>query len=196
MKITYAWIDDPTVLGRLEVPQLCVEVDSEPDVTIEPKDFADGWSVGKYGPFVKYSWDGSIHTNPRKMNAGDFNVRFRNRFPVVVDIGLFVGEDDKTGIEGFSLPLTRARQLVRKWDRDWRLLVSERSAEKGNLLWLPVQTNPTCRHYFNDPQNGTGPCDKTPARIIRVGEVDLPLCAEHLKLHNDTQAAKRAAKAS
>jgi len=182
MKITYAWIDDPTVSGKMEVPRLCVEVDSEPDVTIEPTPFSDGWTVGKYGPFVKYS-------GPGRVNAGDFNVRFRNRFPVVVDISLFVGEDSKESIEGFSLPLTRARQLVRKWDRSWRLLVSERSAEKGNLLWLPVQTDPKCRHWL-----GHVVCHQTPARIIRVGEVDLPLCAEHLKLHNDTQAAKRAAK--
>lgn len=191
MKITYAWIDDPTLRGELKPPQLCVEVDESPDVTIEPVLFADGWTCGKWGPFVKY--DRMEGPYPAKADAGDFNVRFRHRFPVVVDITLFVGDHDKKGLTGFSLPLTRARQLVRKWDPDWRLLVSDRDAESGALIWLPVQTDPKCRQYARASQTL---CERKPTRMIRVENVELPLCAEHVRMHNEKMAAKRAAKAS
>lgn len=186
MKITYAWVDDPTLRGELKPPQLCVEVDEKPDVTIEPRTFEGGWSCGKYGPFVKY-------TALEPATAGDFNIRFRNRFPVVVDITLFIGDRDKTGLTGFSLPLTRARQLVRKWDPEWRLLISDRAAEGGDLLWLPVQTDPKCRHY--SPASKTL-CERVPTKTVRVKNIDLALCADHLRYHNESMAAKRAAKAS
>lgn len=190
MKITYAWIDDPTVRGELKPAQLCVEVDELPDVTIQPRTFADGWTTGKYGPFVKYDFDQPL--NPRPVNAGDFNVRFRGRFPVIVDITLFVGDKD-SGLSGYSLPLTRARQLVRKWDADWRLLVSDKAAEGGSLIWLPVHSKPTCRFFYHAVEHT---CGSEPTRTIRVESVDLPLCDAHVKEHNERMAAKRAAKAS
>jgi len=193
MKITYAWIDDPTLRGELKPAQLCVEVDSQPDVTIEPRTFNDGWTAGKYGPFVKYSQHDPGAMFPSPVSAGDFNVRFRGRFPVIVDITLFIGDDDKKGLTGYSLPLTRARQLVRKWDADWRLLISDRAAEGGNLVWMPVQTNPKCRFFYRTHKNT---CGAEPTRSIRVENVELALCAVHVKEHNDRMAAKRAAKAS
>lgn len=185
MKITNAWIDDPTTRGEVEPPILCVEVTEHPDVTIQPEPFAGGWTVGKFGPFVKYE-------GPDEVDAGDFNVRFRTRFPVVVDILLFIGPEDQTGKPGFSLPLTRARQLVRKYDADWRLLISDRAAEAGSLLWRPVQSNLTCRFWL--PQDVI--CGRKPAKHIRLNEVDIPMCEAHIKEHNALQAKKRAAKTS
>lgn len=181
MKITNAWIDDPTLVGEFRAPQLCVEVTEMPDETIPYEPFAGGWRVGKFGPFVQYECPGGGV-------ASDFNVRFRARFPVVVDVTLFIGDDQFTG---FSLPLTRARQLVRKYDPTWRLLVSDRAAETGSLLWLPIESNPTCRFW-----DGSKCCGRKPAKQIRVNDVDFAMCEDHVKDHNARQASRRAAKAS
>lgn len=189
MKITNAWIDDPTQRGETQLPQLCVEVTEYPDVTIQPEPFNGGWTVGKYGPFVKY-----LQMDPTARfidtDASDFNIRFRSRFPVVVDITLFVEGEEKPS-EGFSLPLTRARQLVRKYDPSWRLLISDRAAERGEIKWLPVQSNPSCRFWQGDHA-----CGQRPAKSIRVNEIDLPMCEAHVREHNTRMAGKRAAKAS
>lgn len=190
MRITNAWIDDPTLYGETKQAQLCVEVSEYPDVTIEPESFAGGWVVGKYGPFVKYLQTAPDST-PSNVSASDFNVRFRSRFPVVVDITLFKQFKEAPSALNFSLPLTRARQLVRKYDPTWRLLVSDRAAEQGNILWIPVQSNPACRFW-----SGGACCNSRPAKGIRVNDVDVPLCEAHLREHNTKMASKRAAKAS
>ena len=181
MKITDAWIDDPTLDGHLRAPKLVVEVDEFPTVTIEPETFSGNWTVGKYGPFVKY-------VGPAGSTAGEFNVRFRNHFPPIVDIMLIVSEDGtENEYSGYSLPLSRARQLVRKNDANWRLLISDRDAEKGTFLWLPVETDPSCRVVMANKK----PCGTRPAKMIRVLDVDLSMCEAHIKEHNAKQARKR-----
>jgi hypothetical protein len=184
VRITNAWIDDPTLIGEVEPPGLCVEVTEMPDVTITPETFSGGWTVGKYGPFVHYE-------GPNLAEASDFNIRFRGRFPAVVDIDLFIGKDMPSGKTGFSLPLTRARQLVKKYDSDWRLTINDRAAESGSLLWLPTQTRPACRSWVDDRI-----CGRVPSRPIRVKDVDFPMCEMHLQEHNKRHAEKRARKAS
>jgi hypothetical protein len=184
MKISDAWIYDPAKLGEIAVPELCVEVDEEPSVTIEPETFANGWTVGKYGPFVKYSHSGGSRT------AVDFNLAFRDRFPMVIDITLAVTPDpednERTEVifDTYSLPLTRARQLVKKYAPEWRLLISDREAIHGNLVWRPVQTDPECR-------GEGGFCGIRPATAVRIKGVDIPLCYTHLKEHNSVQAQAR-----
>lgn len=183
MKITDAWIHDNTRFGKIEVPELCVQVDEAPDVTIEPKLFDPGWKVGKYGPFVKYDRiDGALVT------AVDFNLAFRDRLPMVIDIVLVVddGRNKSEVLEmPFSLPLTRARQLVKKYDPSWRLLISDREAVHGKLVWRPVETDPECR-------GDSGLCKKRPAHSVRIKGVDVPLCQEHTRVHNAAQAQARA----
>lgn len=186
MKIINAWIDDPTLVGRFDPPKLCVEVTEEPSVTIEPEEFAGGWIVGKYGPFVNY-------THPDQPTASDFNIRFRTRFPVVVDITLLTPNNE---IDGFSLPLTRARQLVRKYANAWKLAVSDRTAESGGLLWVPTLIHPTCRHYESQSRLRDAVCHKTPARFVRIGGAEVPLCGEHIEIHNRKQAERRTARSS
>jgi hypothetical protein len=153
-------------------------------VTIEPEHFANGWTVGKYGPFVKYTKD----SNPYPVSAVDFNLAFRDRLPMVIDIVLVVdngrGKSEVQEIP-FSLPLARARQLVKKHDPDWRLLVSDREAVHGNLVWRPVESNPECR-------GDGGRCKIRPAGPVRIKGVEVPLCQEHTRLHNQTQAQARA----
>lgn len=195
MKITSAWIDDPTQRGTYEPPTMCVEVTEEPTVSIPEETFAGGWTVGKYGPFVAYSQQDSpgTHSAPSgKATASDFNIRFRGRFPVVVDIRLFTPAEE---ISGFSLPLTRARQLVRKHVPVWKLVVSERAAESGGLLWLPTLIHPTCR--WNE-RNGKAVfiCHAVPARYVRIGNCDVPLCGTHIEEHNSKQAERRTSRAS
>lgn len=191
MKITNAWVDDPTYDGELRQPILCVEVDELPDVTIAPEEFAGGWRVGKYGPFVKYALTDPDVPILLPADAGDFNIRFRHRFPVVADIQLFLKNDDSAVSDEYSLPLRRARQLIRKYDSAWRLLVNERAAEKGSLVWTPVQTDPSCRYMLP-----VDVCGVRPAKPIYIGDVRLPLCEQHLKMHNRDVARRRIAKTS
>lgn len=194
MKITNAWIDDPTLRGKLAKPELCIEVDSEPVSTIPDEAFAGGWTVGKYGPLVKF-------TAPEPVDAGDFNVRFRNRFPVVVDVTLFrqcdclhkktAGCDHEDGQLGYSLLLTRARQCLRKFDPSWRLHVSDRAAENGQLIWVPVQFGAGCRQWLVTSPSKGATCGRTPARPIKVGEIDLVMCERHIRENNERHAALR-----
>lgn len=182
MKITDAWIHDYSRYGKFEIPELCVQVDEAPDVTIEPRQFENGWTVGKYGPFVKYE-----NLN-KDVTAVDFNLAFRDRLPMVIDIVLVVdnGHDKSEILEmPFSLPLDRARQLVKKYDPSWRLLIQDREAVHGKLVWRPIQTDPECRGHG-------GLCGKKPASYIRIKGVDIPLCQEHTQQHNAAQAKARA----
>lgn len=191
MKIEDAWIDDPTLRGKFDTPMLCVRVDEMPGVTIKPENFTGGWTVGKYGPFVKYTQQDDPTAPLSEVSAGDFNVRFRRRFPPVVDLQLFVGEGEEDQHAGYSLPLTRARQLVRKHDPTWRLLLSDKAAQSGSIVWMPIQTNPGCRQWL-----GETTCGDKPASIIRVNDIDFPLCSNHLIAHNAKFAAKRTSKVS
>lgn len=179
MKILDAWVDDPTLKGVIEHPELVVVVDHMPDVTIPPESFEGGWTVGKYGPFVSYSQEG------RQPTAGDFNVRFREKFPSIVDVVVMRELEEQR----MALPLSRARQLLRKYDSNWRLVVSERDAERGSILWLPVRHVLTCRWWDGSTKST---CEKTPAVNIKIRNVSVPLCREHVKNHNDLHAAKRA----
>ncbi len=184
MKILNAWIEDPTLRGQIKPALLTVVVDEYPDITIEHEPFAGGWLVGKYGPFVEYC-------NASKVDAGDYNMKFAGRFQPVVDIALMIDTPDmyrQSAKMNFSMPLRRARQLVRKHNPQWRLLVNDKAAEHGAMLWTPVQTDPSCRHWR--PSAHTI-CAGKPARIVRVDEVDVPMCDTHVKIHNDLQAAKR-----
>lgn len=181
MKITDAYVYDPTFHNSLAQPELHVEVDEAPDVTIEPVNFAGGWSSGKYGPFVTYA-----NAQDPKLTAGDYNVRFRNRLPSIVDIALFVG-DDPLEFTNFALPLTRARQLVKKHDSDWKLAVSDRDAQDGLLLWTPTLIVPTCRWYDGRECCGSARDITT----IRTQGADLHLCPKHLAEHNSQFGKKR-----
>lgn len=203
MKITDAWVFDPTIDGVLKPPMLVVEVDTLPDVTIGPDTFSGGWTVSKYGPFVKYVQQdpGAMHKSP--VNAGDFNVRFGGRFPSVLDVRVQTGD---AATDQFSLPLNRARQLVRKHAHEWRLLLSDKAGQHGSLLWLPVQASPQCRWVTHPARTGLGregnmstdaqTCGYFPARYVTIDGVDIPLCPEHTQAHNTEQAVKRTASAS
>lgn len=184
MKITDAWVDDPTERGVLMPPLVCIEIDQMPDVTIEPKSFDGGWTVGKYGPFIQYR-DGNPATK-----AGDFNVRFARTFPPVVDVSLFLhGPQEDSVSDIYSINVARARQLLRKWDRDWRLLLSDREAQDGSMTWVPSQMYPKCRFYYPKSKSC---CGMTATGTIRREGVELPVCKEHLHESNRAFAARRA----
>jgi hypothetical protein len=179
MKITDAWIHDPSLFGEYKPAEMCVQVDEAPDVSIAPETFANGWTVGKYGPFVKY-----VAPDNKDATAIDFNLAFRDRLPMVIDIVLIVGEDNEMELP-FSLPLARARQLIKKHSPDWRLLISDREAVHGNLVWRPVQLDPPCR-------GNHGVCGRRPASPVRTRGIEIPLCQEHMKQFNSAQAQARA----
>lgn len=183
MRILTAFVDDPSFRGRLESPLLIVRVDEWPDRTFEPDNLAGGWTIARYGPFMAY-------TDPSgDAEAGDFNVKFPGRFPPLVDIGLEL-EDGETRYD-FALPLRRARQLVRKHDANWRLLLNDHDAQHGKMSWLPVETQPGCREW-----DGYKTCGRKPTKPIRIQLVDVPLCPEHVHHSNTRHASERIAQPS
>ena len=185
MKITDAWVDDPLFEGEIAHPRLCVEVSEKPDVSIQPEPFGH-WTVGKYGPFVKYSASD-------KVDAGDFNVNFRNKFQPVVDVSLFLTDHDRPFAEDFSMHLSRARQLVKKYDPSWRLLLSDKEAQNGRIIWRPVQTQPRCR--WHNKENPVAACTNDAVNTATVKGVEVPYCDTHMREHN-AQFARIRTKAS
>lgn len=191
MKITDAWIDDPTTRGQLLAPELCVEVDELPSVTIEPRSFGGGWSVGKYGPFIRFT-----QSDPDvPATAGAFNVRFAREFQPVVDVGLFLKDSHEDGIGGYALNVTRARQLIRKWEKNWRLLLSDRAAQAGAMTWVPLDINPKCRYWIKTSTHTTDGhvCGRPATGTVHREGLELPHCPEHMHLFNKKFAAKRSA---
>lgn len=183
VKIQTAFVHDETLSGNLQRPFVVVGVNELPDITIEPRQFPGGWTVSKAGPFVMYS-----NVSDPSVDAGEFNLRFRRHYPAVVDVALQVGSEREMIHGKYSLPVPRARQLLRKYDPTWRLYVSDRDALKGQNVWLPVEANAACRHWL-----GMRTCGARPTRIARQGSVDVPLCADHMQDFSDQQAASRIA---
>lgn len=182
MKIEDAWIDDPTLYGEIAPAQMVVQVNELPSITIPWEDFPGAWEVSKFGPFVCFR-----HNGGTEVGAGDFNVRFRGRFPVVVDITLSVGPAEEH-FETFSLPLTRARQLLRKYQPDWQFAISDHAAQKGHILWVPAEMNPSCRHWLGEKET----CGHRPVTFVRNDGVDYPLCLRHKRAFNTHAAERRA----
>jgi hypothetical protein len=180
MKIITAWVDDPTLDGELDPPLLCVETDEYPDRTSDPIETTDGWSQAKFGPFVLFDFEPKTD-----ISAGDYNVRFAGTMPPIVDVALVVQGRNYSGM--FGLPLTRARQLVRKHCEGWRLYISDKEAQHGTMLWLPQMVEPSCRFWM--PGHVCGRTDRVV--YVRKEGVDFPLCTSHLQDHNKAMANRR-----
>jgi hypothetical protein len=186
MKIMRAWVYDPTVDGHLDPPQLYVETDSYPDQTLDWIHADDDWQQAKYGPFVAFERERTTD-----YDAGDYNVRFAGQFPPVVDITLVVGS--QVYFEMFSLPLTRARQLVRKHASDWRLYLDDHEAQSGSMLWLPRMTKPRCRWWMTHRKPPSVCNSPEEAMYVRKDGIDFPVCPKHLQDHNNLMANRRRA---
>lgn len=192
MKIQDAWIDDPMLRGLKQSPKLCVQVDVPPDQTIAEQSFDDGWTVSRYGPFVKY------RLGRRKVTAGDFNARFTSvhnppklgepRLRSIVDVSVFFGKSEGYTNE-FALLLDRSRGLMKKYQPQWRLMLDDKLAQSGKILWLPIERHPVCK--FWDKEHKTI-CSKRMEQVVRSDGVEFPLCHEHLEIFNHSQAAGRA----
>lgn len=187
MKILEAWIDDPTLRGEKLPPMLCVSIDEPLEQTAT--DFLGGYAVQKYGPFSKQSivlGDGLEHN----VSAGRWNVMQGSFARPVVDVAVFLDGSDEP-IDEYCIQLGRAKQLIKRHCKDWRLYLSERLAESGSIAWVPVQHNASCRHWL-----GNRVCGATPARTVRLGSFEMPMCSAHLTAHNDSRAAERRGKTS
>jgi hypothetical protein len=186
MRILGAWIDDPTLVGKVDPPMLCVETDAYPDETQEPLRWDDGWVQAKYGPFILFDCEPNAD-----ITAGDYNVRFAGAYPPIVDIMLVVENQNYSGL--FGLPLSRARQLVRKHCPHWRLYLNDNDAQQGTMTWIPQMAKPTCRWWM--PQRiAPSPCGMTQDVVyVRKDGIDFPLCSKHLTDHNATMADRRRA---
>lgn len=188
MRILDAWIEDPLLDNIVEQPYLKVEVDAMPNVSIPNESFQGGWEVSKLGPFIQYSRRG------KNSDAGDFNVRFRRTFPSIVDIKLAV--KGQIGVHPMALPLPRARQLIRKHDPEWRLLLGDHEAQSGKMIWIPSEIKPVCRHWDQvtvDGQSIFEMCEDPFQAYVRSNHVSIPLCKIHLKRFNSSMAAARTA---
>lgn len=188
MRILDAWIDDPTQRGEKMPPMLCVSVDEQPSST--GIDLVGGVTVQNYGPFAQHYQllgDG----NRPLITASRWNVLQGKHGRPTVDVVVFVGDSEEPWGE-YTMTLARAKQLIKKHCKEWRLYVNERIAETGEIAWTPVQQNPTCREWV-----GGKCCGERPARSVRVGAFEMPLCSRHLTAHNDRRAeARRSSKSS
>lgn len=175
-----AWVDDPLLRGEVAQATFHVRVNIWPSETIAQEKFEGGWTVGKFGPFVKYTHE--LLTT----DAGDFNIRFAqapNRFPSIVDLTLHVGDEYTNE---YSLYLKRSRVLLRKFSPNWRLILSDQEAQHGRNVWLPVEREAPCKFW-----EGEEICGATSAAIVRIDGYEVPYCAAHKELHNDTNAKLR-----
>jgi len=183
MRIEDAWIDDPVRRGEFEPPKLCLQVDEWPDESIPDSPQGRGWIVGKWGPFHKYSRPG------HKVTAGDFNAERNNLtkpFQPLVDISLFLGRTEEY-TDKYALALTRARQKVKQFAPQWRLLLADKEAQSGKILWIPVEKNQVCKFWLG----GTKICAKALYGTARVKGIDIPYCREHMETYNNEHARKR-----
>lgn len=191
MKITEAWVDDPTEVGVALEPILCVSIDESPSLTREDT-LVSGVTITQRGPFFQLRTPtGSV------LSAGEYNAKFRVRpreSQCLVDIALSLNDSDAE--EGWAIHLSRGKSLLRKYADTWRLYLNERHAEsEGRLTWIPVSTSPTCRwssRLFDGYKEEGEICGAVPARVIRALGIDIPLCKEHITEHNHRQAKARA----
>lgn len=203
MRIKSAWIDDPLQGGIVSPCELTIEVDNFPETTIEPEVYqasdTEVWYVGKRGPFVCYQY---LRLDSLRVpdywatigQDGKFNVSFSGVFtPIVqVQVGIDTGDEWIVDPGSWNLPLSRARQLLKKYDPSWRLHLSERSGNNGELAWKPVQLGPACRFWLDGLDRCCGKkCVQTVTASGLDGLVDMPVCEQHLHQHNRQQAARR-----
>lgn len=202
MKIKDVWVDDPLRSGTVEPCELVIEVDGLPHTTIEPEvyQFSDTevWFVGKRGPFVTYQYqtlnDKEVNSYATIGKDGKFNVAFGGIFPSLVEVtvGEQIGDDWIVDSGSWNLPLSRARQLLKKYDPSWRLHLSERSGANGELAWKLVELGPGCRWYLDALDKCCG--KKSVQTVVQhgwEGPVDTPVCEQHLHEFNRKQAARR-----
>lgn len=183
MKINDAWIDEPNLFGKLEKNRLCIEVTQLPDNSIPMQEFDNGLQAGKFGPFVKY------RGLKDDAGAGKYNVKFAGILQPVVDVSLFLPDRDLS-VEGFSLPISRARQIIRKnCGNGYRLTLSAHDAEhNAETLWEPQPVAPNCRYWFSATRRL---CGNGPVRILRISGVETYYCAKHMQIHNEAFASRR-----
>lgn len=196
MKIIKAWIDDPREDATVERPTVVILVDEDPhqstDAISRPIHLGSESSIVscKFGPFIRLWHEGSMPDIPSVGNKlsetlkGEFNKAFSDIFPPIINIKLST-EDD--WIEGnWGLPVKRARQILKKFNVPYRLLLNDRDAQHGHISWVPVRSEPICVWY-----DAMGLCGLEATSHVSIGEVDMTLCAGHLEMHNREQAMKR-----
>jgi hypothetical protein len=182
VKIEHAWVDDPVTRGEILPAKLCLQVDVFPDESIPYVSEGKVWEVGKHGPFIVYKRFGSPAT------AGDFNAALSKKYKAVVDISVFEDDDTDNYRDMYALPLTRARQKLKQFAPEWRMLLMDREAQAGKILWIPVRKDPRCKYWFGGEQV----CGKEIVGFARRSGVDIPYCREHLEAFNREHARNRA----
>lgn len=198
MRIKSAWVDDPLQGGTVSPCELTIEVDEFPETTIEPEVYQSSdtevWYVGKRGPFVTYEWHNLGGAFATIGKDGKFNVSFSGVFTPIVQVvvGIDTGDEWIVDPGSWNLPLSRARQLLKKYDPSWRLHLSERSGNNGELAWKLVELGAGCRYWLLGLDKC---CGKKSVQTVTAsgwdGPVDMPMCEQHLHQHNRQQAARR-----
>lgn len=186
MKIEKAWVDDPLRRGELAVPIVCVQVDEPPTLSCPIETYEDGWSSAKYGPFVQYSQQDSGAIMKSPVGASDYNMAFAGQHPPVVDIKLYI--ESFAELSTFSLPLRRARQLLRRDAFEWRLHLSDVEAQNGGMVWTPVETRSPCKFFYHKTNQI---CGITAHGSINVRGFNIPYCESHMSNHNERRKQRR-----
>lgn len=196
MKIIKAWVDDPREDATVERPTVVILVDEDPhqstDVTYRLVGNTEvNIASCKFGPFIKmwnegHAPEASFLSQARSnfILKNEFNTAFAGVFPPIINVKLST-EDD--WIEGnWGLPVKRARQILKKFNVPYRLLLNDKDAQHGHISWVPVRSEPICLWYGE-----MGLCGLEATAHVSIGDVDMTLCAPHLEAHNNEQAKKR-----
>lgn len=183
MKILNAAVDDRRFDTTPQRPILSVAIDEMP-VQTNPVARRDGWTTAKYGPLIEFTCPSDIE-DERKF-ASQFNIIFPKFAPVVDIIVSYEGEV----LEGsWGMALGRARNLLRKWETNWKLWISEYEAQHGRIGWVPTENQHTCAANFLDNER----CDSFGTQHLGKHGIDYWYCADHMK---DFRAAQYAARRS
>lgn len=195
MKITDAWIDDPTLRNELEASMLCIELDEKPYLTDSILDPKTGWITKRYGYFFQF-------VVPRRGDNGEEGFATAAEWNTIrgplatldpmVDVTLFFeGESDRDSMDNVCLALGRARSILKRHESNWRFYLSELQAREGRISWMPVEVNGPCRHWTESKM-----CESKPTRPTRIKNLEVPLCQAHQQEQNAMHAAKRRGESS
>lgn len=186
MKILNAKVYDPRLMGILERPRICIDIDFDPGVTSDTimiEVDGDIWTGCSRGPLICYDTTGG------KAAAGRFN-KVRTGSQPLVDVDVFCMDTEQDVIAGqCAISLQKARALLRKHDPDWRLVMDDYDGQRNLLSWTPVNKDFTCMQSYT-ATSAVVLCRMPAQGRIHIGETEIPMCKHHIEQHN-SKAAKR-----
>ena len=173
-------------------PILTVTIDSMPVPTNEVIRREDSdrnnWTSAKYGPLIEFACASHRQQTDLLLDtlspASYFNKVFADGLAPVVDVKVIHRTDSSNEIlEGnWAVQLRRGRNLLKKYDLPWRLLMNDYDGQKGRLSWTPTENRHTCA--FNFLSSPPAICKDAGQHHVSMSGIDYWFCPSHYKDHN------------